>query len=40
MNEKMSFKMAVKVVASVYMDKNFLDVWHLLYGKELNVNYN
>ena len=29
MNEKMSFKMGVKCVASVFMGKNLLDVWRV-----------
>ena len=29
MNENMSFKMSVKFAASLYMGKNFLDVWHV-----------
>ena len=29
MNEKMSFKMGVKLAASFYMGKNFLDVQHV-----------
>ena len=33
MNEKVSFQMGVKFAASVYMDKDFLDVQHLVKGK-------
>ena len=28
-NENMSFKMGVEFAASIYMGKDFLDVWHV-----------
>ena len=33
MNEKMSFKVRVKIAASFYMGKNFLDIWHIFICK-------
>ena len=36
----MLFKMCAKFAASLYMGQNFLDIWHVLYVKVPEVNYN